>query len=226
MKIEVITIFPSLIEAVASIGMLRLAKEQHLVEITAYNLRDYASDPRQVDDQPYGGGPGMIMKPEPFYTILKDLLGEPFILPKGTRTILTTPQGQKVNQPIIEDLSNSSHLLFICGRYEGVDERVRYLVSDELSVGDFILSGGELAALSIIDAVVRLVSGVLGGSDSLREESFTNLRLEYPQYTRPANFLGIEVPSVLLTGNHRAIKEWRKQQTQIRTALRRPDLCQ
>lgn len=226
MRIDIVSIFPDIFAPVFSVGMMRLAQEKGLLEVDAHDLRDWASDKhRRVDDEPYGGGPGMVMRPEPFYQALLDLLGhDPMLLSSGERTVLLTPQGELLRQRLIEGLSKAEHLVLLCGRYEGVDERVRSFVSDEISIGDFVLSGGELAAMVVAEALTRQIPGVLGEVESLSEESFTGGFLEYPQYTRPAEFLGNEVPEVLISGNHRAVKDWRRHQAKLRTLARRPDL--
>jgi len=225
-RIDVVTIFPEMFAPVLASGMLRLAQEKKLLSIRVHDLRDWTHNKhRQVDDVPYGGGPGMVMKPEPIYEALTALLGHsPTLLEGGERTILLTPQGSRLNQGGVANLRTAAHLILICGRYEGVDERVRSFVSDEISLGDYILSGGEIAAMAVIDAVGRLIPGVLGGEESLAEESFTERNLEYPQYTRPAKFLAEEVPKVVLSGHHGEIEKWRRAQADLRTAARRPDL--
>ena len=226
MKIDIVSIFPEVFEPVFRVGMSRLAQERGLLELAAHDLRDFTADKhRRVDDEPYGGGPGMVMKPEPFYAAMTALLGESlFVLPKGVRTILLTPQGVRLSQPIVDGLSKAERLVILCGRYEGVDARVNTFVTDEISVGDYVLSGGEIGAMVLVDAVGRLISGVLGAEASLDEESFSNGLLEYPQYTRPASWLGLPVPDVLVSGDHGAVKEWRRRMAELRTRARRPDL--
>lgn len=228
MKIDIISIFPEVFEPVFSVGMSRLAQERGLIDINAHDLRDFTEDKhRQVDDEPYGGGPGMIMKPEPFFAALKSLVGEsPFVLSGGHRTILLTPQGKKLNQKMLSEFSRAKHLVILCGRYEGVDARVGTFVTDEVSLGDYVLSGGEIGAMVLVDAVGRLISGVLGGEASLEEESFSNGLLEYPQYTRPASWMGFEVPPVLTSGDHKAIREWRAARARFMTQTKRPDLLE
>jgi len=225
-KIDIVSIFPEVFEPVFRVGMSRLAQERGLLELAAHDLRDFTADKhRRVDDEPYGGGPGMVMKPEPFYAAMTALLGgSPFVLPKGVRTILLTPQGVRLSQPIVDGLSKAERLVILCGRYEGVDARVNTFVTDEISVGDYVLSGGEIGAMVLVDAVGRLISGVLGAEASLDEESFSNGLLEYPQYTRPASWLGLPVPDVLVSGDHGAVKEWRRRMAELRTRARRPDL--
>jgi len=226
MKIDVITIFPELFDPFFNTGMLKIAQEKGLVSLKAHNLRDYTTDRhRQVDDEPYGGGPGMVMKPEPFYAAVEAVLGQsPFVLKGKVRTVLLTPRGVRLKQQLVANLASSEKIVLLCGRYEGVDNRVSSFVTDEISIGDYILSGGEVAAMVLIEAVIRLVAGVLGEVGSLVEESFSEGLIEYPQYTRPANWQELKVPEVLLSGNHQAIKEWRHEQAVLSTKLRRPDL--
>lgn len=226
MKIDILTIFPELFEECFSSGMPRLAIERGLLNVDAHDLRAWTKNKhKQVDDEPYGGGPGMVMKPEPLVDGISDILGHsPTLMSKGERSILLTPQGKRLDQKVVEDLSLSKRILLVCGRYEGMDERVRSYVTDEISIGDYVISGGEMAAMVIVDAVTRLIEGVLGEKDSLIDESFINDRLEYPQYTRPPVFNGDYVPQVLLSGNHQDIDEWRKNQAKARTKSRRPDL--
>lgn len=223
MKIEILTIFPGMLEGPFSESMLKRAVDRGLVEIELIDLRSYASGRhRQVDDAPYGGGSGMIFKPEPLFKAVEDLQesgGK-----SRARVILLTPQGRTFNQEIARELSGEERLLLICSRYEGIDERVREaLVDDEISIGDYILTGGELAAAVVVDAVVRLLPGFLGEA-SVAEESFSGSLLEYPHYTRPPLFRGMAVPPVLLSGDHAAIAHWRRSQALLRTRQRRPDL--
>lgn len=208
--------------------MLKIAQAKGLVEINVRNLRDWTSDAhRTADDKPFGGGPGMVMKIEPVYRALEEL----GITPRGCNTrlrgehvVLLTPQGKKLDQKIAKKLAKCKRLVFICGHYEGVDERIRELADEEISIGDYVLTCGELPALVLVDAVVRLMPGVLGHKESIRSESFEDSLLEYPQYTRPAEFNGMKVPDVLLSGNHKRIEAWRKEQAVKRTSARRPDL--
>jgi tRNA (guanine37-N1)-methyltransferase len=223
MKIEILTIFPGMLEGPFSESMLKRAVDRGLVEIELIDLRSYASGRhRQVDDAPYGGGSGMIFKPEPLFKAVEALQergGK-----SRARVILLTPQGRTFNQEIARELSGEERLLLICSRYEGVDERVREaLVDDEISIGDYILTGGELAAAVVVDAVVRLLPGFLGEA-SVAEESFSGSLLEYPHYTRPSLFRGMAVPPVLLSGDHAAIARWRRSQALLRTRQRRSDL--
>ncbi|MGE4357930.1 MAG: tRNA (guanosine(37)-N1)-methyltransferase TrmD [Candidatus Omnitrophota bacterium] len=220
MEIDILTIFPDMFKPVVGESMLRIAQEKGLVKIRVHNLRNWSKDKhRKVDDRPFGGGAGMVMRIEPIYYALEELKKD------GSKTILLSPQGRIFTQAMAETLSKEKHLIFICGHYEGIDERVRtYLVDEEISIGDYILTCGELPAMVVVDSVVRLIPGVLGSKESLFEESFSSGLLEYPQYTRPANFKGWKVPSVLLSGNHKKIVEWRKRESIKRTREKRPDL--
>jgi tRNA (guanine37-N1)-methyltransferase len=219
MIIDVLTIFPGILKGPFSESMIKRAQERGLVKIELTDLRSFARGRhRQVDDTPYGGGAGMVFKPEPLFEAVEALSGE------AARVILLTPQGRTFNQALARELAREERLLLICGRYEGVDERVREaLVNDEISIGDYILSGGELAAAVVIDAVVRLLPGFLE-EESTAEESFSGHLLECPHYTRPPVFRGMAVPGVLLSGNHAAIAQWRRCQSLRRTWERRPDL--
>ena len=201
-------------------SIIKRAQEKKLVKITLHDLREYTTDRhRSADDKPYGGGGGMVLKPEPVFKAIDNLRK-----PK-TRILLMSPQGSKLTQGLAEELAEEKHLLFICGHYEGVDERVRVgLKPLEISIGDYVLTNGSLAAMVVIDSVVRLIEGVLGNPDSLREESFQNDLLEYPQYTRPSEYRGMKVPDELLSGNYKKIEEWRKQKAKEKTRERRPDL--
>lgn len=223
MKIDILTIFPQILQGPFNESIISRAVEQGLVEINLVDLRIFAEGKhRQVDDAPYGGGCGMVFKPEPLFAAVErhqNMTGE---IP--TRVILLTPQGRIFNQTVARELAREKHLILVCGRYEGVDERVREaLVDDEISIGDYILTGGELAAAVITDAVVRLTPGLLP-EQSVEEESFSASLLEYPQYTRPPEYRGMEVPEVLLSGNHGEITRWRRRQSLLRTSMRRPDL--
>ena len=228
MKIDIVSIFPEVFKPVFNVGMSRLAQERGLLEIDAHDLRDFTTDKhRQVDDEPYGGGPGMVMKPEPFYRAVSSLLGgSPFLLPKGVRSVLLTPRGAPLAQTLVAGLAKAQRLIILCGRYEGVDARVGTFVTDEISIGDYVLSGGEIGAMVVVDAVGRLISGVLGDEASLEEESFSFGLLEYPHYTRPASWHGMNVPDVLVSGDHGAIKKWRLEEARYLTSVRRPDLLQ
>ena len=220
MRFYVVTIFPQVIKAL-DFSILRLAKEKGLIEIIPVDPRDFTKDKhRTVDDEPYGGGAGMVMKPEPLVCAVESVKErEP-----NLRSFLLSPKGQTFHQGLAESLARLSAVALVCGRYEGVDERVKSHLTGEISLGDFILAGGEFAAMAIIEAVVRLIPGVLGSSQSLKEESFSQQLLEYPQYTRPPRFRGVEVPQVLLSGNHGEISRWRRFQQVKVTWEKRPDL--
>lgn len=221
MRFHILTLFPELFTSVLSATMLQKGQQRGALQFELHNIRDYAIDKHRVtDDTPYGGGQGMVMKPEPVVAAL-DALGSG---PTRPWRVLLSPQGQPLTQARAATLATRDALALVCGRYEGVDERVRTFVDDELSIGDFILSGGEIAALVVIDAVSRLVPGVLGGSESAAVESFTDGLLEYPQYTRPPEFRGLQVPEILLCGDHGAIARWRRHEALRRTFERRPDL--
>ena len=219
MIIEVLTLFPELFPGPLSAGVTGRGLAAGLVSVRVHNLRDYTHDRhRQVDDVPYGGGAGMVLKPEPIFEAVRARTG------KGP-VILLTPQGEVLNQKVVRELAGQEDLYLICGRYEGVDERVAsHLVDREISIGDYILTGGELPAMVVIDAVSRLVTGVLGSDASPKDESFDPHLLEYPHYTRPAVFEGHPVPEVLLSGHHAEIERWRRAQAAERTRRRRPDL--
>jgi len=225
MKIDLITIFPGILDGPFKESMIRRAIDQGLVNINLVDLRSFTTDRhRQVDDAPYGGGYGMILKPEPLFAAVKHL--KTCSGSKHSRVVLLTPQGRKFNQQTARELSAMDHIILICGRYEGVDERVRIaLVDDEISIGDYVLTGGELAAAVLVDAVVRLLPGFLAEEASARE-SFSEQLLEHPHYTRPPVFKGMEVPAVLMSGNHADIDRWRKEQSLKRTMERRPDLLE
>lgn len=223
MNFDIITIFPEIFQAYFSAGILKKAIQRELIRIKVHNLRDYTEDKhRTVDDYPYGGGAGMVMKPEPFFSAVET------VCPEKTerRVIMLSPAGKIFKQKMAEELSlEKKRLLFLCGRYEAIDERVRTaLVDDEISIGDYILTGGELAALVIIDAVARLIPDVLGDERSAEEDSFSSGIIDYPHYTRPPVFRDIAVPEVLLSGNHREIWLWRRKEALRRTLERRPDL--
>ncbi|MBD2604594.1 tRNA (guanosine(37)-N1)-methyltransferase TrmD [Scytonema hofmannii FACHB-248] len=221
MRFDIVTLFPDSFISVLSSGLLGKALAKKIAEINLVNPRDFTTDKhRKVDDEPYGGGVGMLMKPEPIFKAVESLP----ILPRR-EVILMSPQGQTINQPLLRELvTNYDQLIVICGHYEGVDERVQHLVTREVSLGDFVLTGGEIPAMALINGVMRLIPGTVGKAESLQSESFEEGLLDYPQYTRPANFRGWKVPDVLLSGNHAAIAKWRYQQQVARTRLRRPDL--
>ena len=221
MKIDILTLFPDLFASPFAESILGKAQERGLLSVMAHNLRDWALGKHKVtDDTPYGGGDGMVLKPDPIARALQDLRTQ---MPMA-RVLLMTPQGHTFSQQDAQRLSREQGLILVCGRYEGVDERVRSLVDEELSIGDFVLTGGEPAAMVVVDAVARLIPGVLGSSGSAAGDSFSDGLLEYPQYTRPAEFEGQAVPDVLLSGNHAAIADWRRREQLRRTLDRRPDL--
>ena len=228
MQIDILTLFPQMFESPLSAGIFKRAIEHKLVRINIHNIRDYTHDKHHtVDDYAYGGGAGMILKPEPIFEAVESIKSDICPEERGGELpiILLTPQGRLFSQEIALELSRYSHLTLICGRYEGVDERVReHLVTDEISIGDYVLSGGELAAMVVVDAVVRLLPGVLGSEASPLDDSHSNGLLEYPQYTRPAVYREWSVPEVLLSGNHAQIAKWRREQAIIRTLERRPEL--
>ena len=223
MKIDVITIFPRMVEAGLAEGVVGRARTAGILDIVVHNLRDFTSDRHHVvDDVPFGGGPGMVMKPEPFFaalTAIREHRGSP------DAVLLLTPAGERFTQPVARRLAGIGHLVFLCGRYEGIDERVRdALATEEISIGDYVLSGGEVPALAVIDAAARLVPGVVGDEQSVEADSFTRGLLDYPHYTRPAEFDGRKVPEVLLSGHHGEIRRWRRETALQRTVDRRPDL--
>lgn len=222
MKIDVLTLFPGMFPGPLDESIIKRAFESGRLRLGIRDLRDFTHDRhRKVDDRPFGGGPGMLMKPEPMFEAVEALRGE------KTRVILTSPAGRPFRQEIARELAAEEHLLLICGSYEGFDERVREcLADDELSIGDYVLTNGALPAMVIIDSVTRLLPGVLGDDESSVDESFSDGLLEYPQYTRPAEFRGMNVPEVLLSGDHAAIERWRREQARLRTGQRRPDLLE
>lgn len=225
MKIQVLSLFPEMFEGVFGHSILHKAQQQGRVELKVTNFRDYSTNKhKQVDDYPYGGGAGMVLKPEPLFAAVEDVKAK---AEKPPRVILMCPQGERFTQKKAEELATEESLLFICGHYEGYDERIReHLVTDEISLGDFVLTGGELAAMTVIDSVVRLLPDVLGNQVSHQDDSFSTGLLEHPQYTRPADFNGLKVPDVLLSGNHAKIEQWRRQESLKRTFERRPDLLE
>jgi tRNA (guanine37-N1)-methyltransferase len=219
-RVDIVSIFPEVFEAPLSASMVGIARERGILDVRVHDLRDWTTDRhRQVDDAPYGGGAGMVMKPEPFFRAVADLKAD-----TDARVVLLTPQGRRFEQGLAEDLSTEEHVILLCGRYEGFDERIRTLADIELSIGDYVLTGGELPALVVVDAVTRLLPGVLGDDDSVVEESFSWGLLEYPQYTRPPEWEGLSVPDVLRSGDHARIAAWRRAQAIERTARLRPDL--
>lgn len=227
MKIDVLTLFPEMFSGVFSQSILKKAQESGAVTYNAVNFRQFADNKHQtVDDYPYGGGAGMVLKPQPIFDAVDALSkSKSEDDEKAPRVILLCPQGERFNQKKAEELAKEEHLIFICGHYEGYDERIReHVITDEISIGDYVLTGGELGAMVIIDSVVRLLPGVLGNEESHQQDSFSTGYLEHPHYTRPADFRGLKVPDVLISGNHRLIEEWRKRESLRRTYLRRPDL--
>ena len=222
LRFDVFTLFPDVFGAYLDASILQRARQNGLVEVHLHNIRDWTTDKHHVcDDLPYGGGGGMVMKPEPIFTAVEGILGAPPPCP----VVLLTPQGRLFTQKVAEELVQHPHLALICGRYEGVDERVRqHLVTDQISIGDYVLSGGELPALAVIDAVARLIPGVLGDPDGAWDDSHATGLLEYPHYTRPPEFRGWTIPEILLSGDHGKIARWRREQALLRTWLRRPDL--
>ncbi|MGR3317642.1 MAG: tRNA (guanosine(37)-N1)-methyltransferase TrmD [Candidatus Anammoxibacter sp.] len=228
MLIDILTLFPEMFEGVLNTSMLRIAQKKNLVKFNVHNIRDYSEDKHKcVDDRPFGGGPGMVLKPEPVFNAVEAIEKQSTQSTGQTTKILLTPQGVKFNQKIAKDIASKKHLIMICGHYEGFDERIRVgLNVFELSIGDYILSGGELPAMVVIDSVVRLVPNVLGSKDSTLIESFENGLLEHPHYTRPRKFRNMQVPDTLVSGNHKKIKDWQHDQSVKRTRERRPDILQ
>ncbi len=226
MLIDVLTIFPDSFAAVLNESILKRAQNQGKVKIRINNIRDFTFDKhRKVDDRPFGGGPGMVMSAQPIFSAVESICKKIKVSKKQRKILLLSPQGRTLNQVNAARLSKFKHIILICGHYEGVDERVRqYLVDEEVSIGDYVLTGGELPAMVLIDSIVRLLPGVLGASESLKEESFQDGLLEYPQYTRPAVFKGMKVPDVLTSGNHKLISKWRKQKALESTRRKRKDL--
>ena len=225
MKCDILTLFPEMVEAVLSTSILGRARERGLLEVRAVNLRDFAEGRHKVaDDYPYGGGAGMVLKREPIFRAVEDLRART----SDVRLVLMTPQGRTLTQTVAAEFAaERRRLVFICGHYEGIDERVRMgLAPEELSVGDYILTGGELAALIVVDAAARLIAGVLGDQQSAEADSFAESLLDYPHYTRPPVFRGMEVPEVLRSGDHRAIRAWRRAQSLLNTYGKRPDLLE
>jgi len=225
LKIDIVTIFPKMVETPLAEGVVGRAIGRGLLDVCVHDLRDFAPDRhRVVDDVPFGGGPGMVLKPEPLFRAVEHIRGA-----RGNpnAVLLTTPDGKRFAHADAQRLSEVAHLVILCGRYEGVDDRVRrHLATEEISIGDYVLSGGELPALVIVDAVARLVPGVVGDEESVARDSFAHGLLDFPQYTRPADFQGLKVPEVLLSGHHAEIARWRRRQALARTLDRRPDLLE
>lgn len=224
MNIHVLSLFPDMFEGVFGSSILKKAQEKGAVQMNVTDFRSFSQNKHnQVDDYPYGGGAGMVLKPEPLFHAVEDLVAQG----KKPRIILMCPQGERYDQKKAEELAKEEDLIFLCGHYEGYDERIReYLVTDEISIGDFVLTGGELAAMTVIDSIVRLLPGVLGQEASHVNDSFSTGLLEHPHYTRPADFRGMKVPDVLMSGNHAKIEQWRMEQSLKRTFERRPDLLE
>ena len=224
MRIDILCLFPEMFVSAFDQSIIKRAKEKGIVDIMIHDIRDYTHDKHHTaDDYPYGGGPGMVLKPEPVFEAMEAIKQQ--LNTSEIPIILLTPKGRLFNQQVAKELALYSHLILICGHYEGIDERVHeHLATDEISIGDYVLSSGELAAMVVVDAIVRLIPGVLGSPMSANNDSHSDGFLEYPQYTRPQVYRGWSVPSVLLSGNHSEIALWRRQQAILRTAKRRPDL--
>ncbi|MEH6889957.1 tRNA (guanosine(37)-N1)-methyltransferase TrmD [Bacillus sp. JJ864] len=225
MKIDILTLFPEMFSGVFGSSILKKAQEKEAVQLRVVNFRDYSTNKHNsVDDYPYGGGAGMVLTPQPIFDAVEELTKE---TERKPRVVLMCPQGERFTQRKAEELAEEEHIIFICGHYEGYDERVReHLVTDEISIGDYVLTGGELASMVITDSVVRLLPDVLGNQQSQIEDSFSTGLLEHPHYTRPADFRGMKVPDILLSGNHKYIEEWRHKESLRRTFMRRPDLLE
>ena len=226
MQFEVFTLLPEVFPPYLESSILQRARLRGLIDVRVHNIRDYTNDKHHItDDAPYGGGGGMVMKPDPIFEAVESVIGPLQDSPQQVPIILLTPQGRVFTQRVAEELSRYERIALLCGRYEGVDERIReHLVTDEISIGDYVLTGGELPALMVIDAVARLLPGVLGDPDGAQDDSHSMGLLEYPHYTRPADYRGMPVPEVLLSGHHAEIEQWRADQARRRTAQRRPDL--
>lgn len=226
MRIDIFTLFPQLFESPLSSAIFKRAGDKGLADIRVHNIRDFTHDGHHTaDDYPYGGGAGMVLKPAPVFEAVESVLANRVPEEEPLSIILMTPQGRLFSQSLAQELASCSRLLIICGHYEGVDERVgEHLATEEISIGDYVLSGGELPALVVAEAVVRLIPGVLGSEESVKDDSHAEGLLEYPQYTRPADFRGLSVPEVLLSGNHQEVARWRRKESLRRTLLRRPEL--
>ena len=225
MRFHVLTLFPGMFASPFAEGVINRARQKGLLEIALHDIRDFTHDRHStVDDYPFGGGPGMLMKPEPLFEGLEHIRRVSGVAEQAP-VVLLSPQGRTLTQDVVERLATEPDLVLICGRYEGVDERVRqHLATEEISIGDYVLSGGELAAMVVVEAVSRLVSGVVGSIESTQDDSFTTGLLQHPQYTRPAEYRGLAVPAVLLSGNHAEVDRWRRRESLRRTLERRPDL--
>ena len=222
LRFDIITIFPDIFKPVLNESILKRAQAKKKVVFRVHDLRRFTTDKhRKVDDRPFGGGPGMVMSPQPIFDAVKKIKGT-----RKAKVILMTPRGKPLTQKLAKSLTKNKNMIILCGHYEGVDERVMKLVDESISIGDYVLTGGELPAMVLVDAVVRLIPGVLGKEESLEHESFEGNLLEYPHYTRPANFRGMKVPNVLLSGHHLAIEQWRREQSLMITKKNRPDLLQ
>ena len=220
MQIDILTLFPEMFSGVLTSSMLGRAQANGLIDIRVHNIRDYTDNKhRKADDYPFGGGAGLVMMAQPIYDCMDAVLDG-----GKAHRILMTPRGRTLNQKIARELSGQDRLVLLCGHYEGVDERVMEIIDDEISIGDYVLTGGELPAMALVDCVSRLIPGVLGSEESAVDESFSDDLLEYPQYTRPASFRGMDVPEILLNGHHAKIQAWRQEQARLKTALNRPDL--
>ena len=221
MRFDIITIFPEVFEGVIDCGIIRRARQAGLIEVRVVNLRDFAEDRHlSVDDRPYGGGEGMVLMAGPLFRAVEACVARP-----GTRTVLLTPQGETWNQEMAAEIATNQHIILICGRYEGVDQRVAdHLADTEVSIGDYVLSGGEIPAMVMLDCVARLLPGALGAPESAVNESFTSGLLDHPQYTRPRSFRGWKVPEILLSGNHAEVKKWRTERAVEATRKNRPDI--
>jgi len=225
MRFDILTLFPEMFNGPFSDSMIKKARENGIIDINLIDIRDYTTDKHNTaDDYPYGGGAGMVLKVEPIYYALADITED---FSQSTTNILLTPRGQKLDQSMVKDLSGKDRLVLICGHYEGIDERIRNnFVDQEVSIGDYVLTGGEIPAMVLVDAVARLLPGVLGHDESKKNDSFYNGILDYPHYTRPQEFKGMEVPEILLSGNHQLVDRWRKKEALKRTYLMRPDLIE
>ena len=220
MRIDILTLFPEMFDCVLSASMLGRAQANGLIDIRVHNIRDFTDNKhRKADDYPFGGGAGLVMMAQPIYDCMSAVLDG-----GSAHRILMTPRGRTLNQKIAKELSQNDRIVLLCGHYEGVDERVMEIIDDEISIGDYVLTGGELPAMVLVDCVSRLIPGVLGSEESAADESFSEDLLEYPQYTRPASFRGMDVPEILLNGHHAKIQAWRQEQARLKTALNRPDL--